>query len=58
MTSKPPEDKTDIIVDRDEFTRIIDNLLKMPPKKRSESKTGKKKSSKTIIPPRNLLKKG
>ena len=37
MTSKPPEDKTDIIVERHEFTRIIDNLLKMPPNKCSKS---------------------
>lgn len=39
-------------VDKEEFERIIGNLLKTPPKKRSESKTGVKKSSKTIIPPR------
>ena len=39
-------------VNKEEFERIIDNLLKMPPKKRSDSKTGKKKSSRTIIPPK------
>ena len=52
MTSKRPEDNTDLIVDRDEFTRIIDNLLKTPPKKRVDSKTGKKKSTGKIIPPK------
>ena len=50
MTSKQSPETPK--VDRDEFTRIINNLLKTPPKKHSDSKTGKKKSSKTIILPR------
>jgi hypothetical protein len=41
-------------VDEDEFKRIIGNLLKTPPKKWSDSKTGKPKSSRTIIPPKKV----
>jgi hypothetical protein len=52
VTSKRPEENADIIIDRDEFTRIVDNLLKTPPKKRVDSKIGKKKSTGKIIPPR------
>jgi hypothetical protein len=38
-------------VDKDEFTRIIDNLLKMKPKKRADSKLGTKKKTGKVIPP-------
>ena len=32
-------------VDKDEFNQVIDNLLKMAPKKRSESRLGTRKKS-------------
>jgi len=52
MTSKPPKDVDQSCnVDREEFTRIIGNLLKMPPKKRADSKLGTKKKQGKIIPP-------
>jgi hypothetical protein len=38
-------------VDKEEFTRIIGNLLKMPPKTRADSKLGTKKKQGKIIPP-------
>jgi hypothetical protein len=38
-------------VDGNEFTRIIRNLLKMPPKTRADSKLGTKKKQGKIIPP-------
>ena len=39
-------------VDEDEFKRIIRNMLQAPPRKHADSKTGKPKSSRTIIPPK------
>jgi hypothetical protein len=52
MTSKTPKE-VDLShkVDKEEFTRIIGNLLKMPPKKRVDSKLGTKKKQGKIIPP-------
>jgi hypothetical protein len=52
MTSKPTK-KVDqsCTVDKKEFTRIIGNLLKMPPKTRADSKLGTKKKQGKIIPP-------
>lgn len=40
-------------VDRDEFTRIVNNLLNTPPKKHSDSKLGTKKKQGKIIPPKS-----
>jgi hypothetical protein len=34
-----------MLVDKDKFNQVIDNLLKMPPKKRSESRLGTRKKS-------------
>jgi hypothetical protein len=48
MTSKPPNNG---VVDKEEFERIIGNLLKMPPKTRADSKLGTKKKEGKIIPP-------
>jgi hypothetical protein len=39
-------------VDETEFKRIMGNLIKMPPKKRADSKLGTKKTQGTIIPPK------
>lgn len=39
-------------VDETEFSRIIGNLLKMPPKKHADSKLGTKKTAGKIIPPK------
>jgi len=39
-------------VDEDEFKRIIGNMLKMPPKKHSDSKLGTKKKTGKLIPPK------
>lgn len=53
MTSKPSEEfGKSSTVDKKEFERIISNLLKMPPKKRADSKLGTKKKQGKIIPPK------
>lgn len=39
-------------IDEKEFNRVIDNLLKMPPKKHADSKLGIKKTAGKIIPPK------
>jgi hypothetical protein len=49
MTSKPSEKPNP--VNKEEFERIIGNLLKMPPKTRADSKLGTKKKQGKIIPP-------
>jgi hypothetical protein len=39
-------------VDEDEFKRVIGNMLKMPPKKHSDSKLGTKKKVGKLVPPK------
>ncbi len=37
-------------VDKDKFEAIVGNLLKSPPVKRSDAKTGQPKTGKIIVP--------
>ena len=41
-----------MLVDEDEFKRVIGNMLKMPPKKHADSKLGTKKKVGKLIPPK------
>ncbi len=45
-------DTTSVKVDRRQFESIVDNLLKQKPATRDQEKTGSRKHSGTIIPPR------
>lgn len=39
-------------VDEDDFKRVIGNMLRMPPKKHTDSKMGTKKTHGKIVPPK------
>jgi hypothetical protein len=54
-TDKGQFDTVPAAVPRAEFKRILGNLVKSGPVKRSEERTGEKKKGATIIPPKPPL---